>query len=58
VLVSLQDPHGTYSLTTGATEARDYLYIGSLVMPALGRLPKSKIGTLAQRAVAEPEPTR
>jgi sugar lactone lactonase YvrE len=58
VLVSLQDPHGTYSLTTGATEARDYLYIGSLVMPALGRLPKSRIGTLAQRAVAEPEPTR
>jgi len=44
VLASLQDPDGTYRLTTGATEARDYIYVGSLVMPALGRLPKAKTG--------------
>jgi hypothetical protein len=58
VLTSLQDPDGAYRLTTGATEAQDYLYIGSLVMPALGRFPTSRIGTLAQGAVAEPGPTR
>ena len=44
VLASLQDPGGTYRLTTGALEARDYIYVGSLVMPSLGRLPKAKAG--------------
>jgi sugar lactone lactonase YvrE len=44
VLVSLQDPDGAYPMTTGATEAREHLYVGSLVMPALGRLPKSRAG--------------
>jgi sugar lactone lactonase YvrE len=44
VLASLQDPDGAYRLTTGATEARDYIYVGSLVMPTLGRLPKAKVG--------------
>lgn len=44
VLASLQDPDGTYRLTTGAVEARDYIYVGSLVMPSLGRLPKAKAG--------------
>jgi sugar lactone lactonase YvrE len=44
VLASLQDPDGTYGLTTGATEARDHIYVGSLVMPVLGRLPKSRAG--------------
>jgi hypothetical protein len=44
VLASLQDPDGTYRLTTGAVEARDYIYVGSLVMPSLGRLPKTKAG--------------
>ncbi len=44
VLASLQDPDGTYRLTTGATETRDYIYVGSLVMPLLGRLPKAKAG--------------
>jgi hypothetical protein len=44
VLASLQDPDGTYRLTTGATEVRDYIYVGSLAMPALGRLPKANIG--------------
>jgi hypothetical protein len=44
VLASLQDPGGAYRLTTGATEARDYIYVGSLVMPMLGRLPKANTG--------------
>ena len=44
VLASLQDPGDTYRLTTGALEARDYIYVGSLVMPSLGRLPKAKAG--------------
>jgi len=44
VRASLQDPEGTYRLTTGATEAADTLYIGSLVMPALGRLRKEGLG--------------
>lgn len=44
VLASLQDPDGAYRLTTGATESPDYIYVGSLVMPSLGRLPKAKVG--------------
>lgn len=44
VLASLQDPDGTYRLTTGAVETSDYIYVGSLVMPSLGRLPKAKAG--------------
>ena len=44
VLASLQDPDGGYRLTTGATEAKTHIYVGSLVMPALGRLPKSRAG--------------
>ena len=44
VLASLQDPDGAYRLTTGATEAKDYVYVGSLAMPALGRLPKARAG--------------
>lgn len=44
VLLSLQDPDGTYRLTTGAVEARDHIYVGSLVMPSLGRMPKAKAG--------------
>ena len=44
VLTSLQDPDGTYRLTTGATEAKDHIYIGSLTMPVLGRLPKANAG--------------
>jgi sugar lactone lactonase YvrE len=44
VLASLQDPEGTYRLTTGATEAKDHIYVGSLTMPALGRLPKANAG--------------
>lgn len=44
VLANLQDPDGGYRLNTSVTETKDYLYIGSLVMPSLGRLSKSKAG--------------
>lgn len=44
VLEDLQDPDGTYPMNTSVTEAKDYLYIGSLVAPVLARLKKSKIG--------------
>jgi sugar lactone lactonase YvrE len=44
VLATLQDPDGRYRLTTGATEGRDYIFVGSLVMPWLGRLPKTNAG--------------
>ncbi len=44
VLVNLQDPDGGYRLNTSVTETKDYLYIGSLVMPATGRLSKTKAG--------------
>jgi sugar lactone lactonase YvrE len=54
VLTSLQDPDGAYRLTTGATEARDYIYVGSLVMPALGRLPKGNLGVPGLGAAAVP----
>ncbi|HET7874009.1 MAG TPA: SMP-30/gluconolactonase/LRE family protein [Methylomirabilota bacterium] len=43
-LASLQDPEGRYRLNTAVVETKDFLYIGSLVMPALGRLPKGKAG--------------
>lgn len=38
VLASLQDPAGTYRLTTGATDTDDYLYVGSLEMGTVGRV--------------------
>ncbi len=44
ILMSLQDPSGAYPFTTSAVEAEDYLYVGSLVAPVLGRIHKSKIG--------------
>ncbi len=44
VVEDLQDPHGSYPINTSVTESRDYLYIGSLVTPVIGRLPKAKIG--------------
>ncbi len=34
----LQDPAGGYPLTTSVTETDDYLYLGSLVAPGVGRL--------------------
>ena len=44
VLYDLQDPAGTYPVNTSVTETTDYLYIGSLVSPVLGRLDKNTIG--------------
>jgi len=44
VLLDLQDPDGSYPINTSVTEAKDYIYIGSLVAPVLGRLTKEKIG--------------
>jgi len=44
VLEDLQDPNGRYPINSSVTETEDYLYIGSLVAPVLGRLPKKKIG--------------
>ena len=44
VLIDLQDPDGGYPINTSITETDDYLYIGSLVTPVLGRLNKDKIG--------------
>lgn len=44
VLADLQDPEGAYPINTSVTETADYLYIGSLVAPVLGRLNKAKAG--------------
>jgi hypothetical protein len=44
VLIDLQDPDGGYPINTSVTETSDYLYIGSLVAPVMGRLKKDKIG--------------
>lgn len=40
VVEDLQDPNGSYPMNTSVTETEDYLYIGSLVAPDLGRLSK------------------
>jgi len=44
VLMDLQDPDGGYPMNTSVTETGDYLYIGSLITPVLGRLKKDRIG--------------
>lgn len=44
ILANLQDPDGGYRVNTSVTETKDYLYIGSLVMPSIGRLAKVKVG--------------
>jgi sugar lactone lactonase YvrE len=44
VLEDLQDPEGAYPINTSVTETEQYLYIGSLVAPVLGRLEKAKVG--------------
>lgn len=43
VVADLQDPQAAYPVNTSVTETKDYLYIGSLFTPVLGRLPKAKI---------------
>ena len=44
VLIDLQDPDGSYPINTSVIETENYLYIGSLVAPVLGRFKKTKIG--------------
>lgn len=44
VLADLQDPAGAYPINTSVTESERYLYVGSLVAPALGRIDKAKAG--------------
>jgi sugar lactone lactonase YvrE len=44
VVADLQDPSGAYPVNTSITETPEYLYIGSLVTPVLGRLPKARAG--------------
>ncbi len=44
VLIDLQDPDGSYPINTSVIETEDFLYIGSLVAPVLGRFKKTKIG--------------
>jgi sugar lactone lactonase YvrE len=43
VLLDLQDPTGAYPQITSVTETDDYLYLGSLSAPAIGRLAKTKL---------------
>ena len=43
VVKNLQQPQASYPINTSVTETPDYLYIGSLVTPELGRLRKSDI---------------
>jgi hypothetical protein len=44
VVEDLQDPAGGYPINTSVTETTNFLYIGSLVAPVLGRIEKGKIG--------------
>ena len=44
VVADLQDPQAAYPVNTSITETKDYLYIGSLFTPVLGRLSKDKAG--------------
>jgi len=44
VLTDLQDSDGGFPINTGVTETKDYLYVGSLVAPAFGRLKKENVG--------------
>ncbi len=44
VVQNLQDPDAGYPIITSVTEREDYLYLGSLVTPVMGRLAKAKIG--------------
>jgi len=44
ILMDLQDPQTTYPQNTAVTETKDFLYIGSLTAPVLGRVPKAQIG--------------
>jgi hypothetical protein len=43
VVQDLQDLSGHYPINTSVTETEDYLYIGNLISPVIGRLPKKII---------------
>ena len=44
VVVDLQDPAGAHPQVTSVTETGTHLWLGSLVAPALGRLPRQAAG--------------
>lgn len=44
VLKNSQDPNTNYPTNSSVTETNDFLYIGSLCAPVLGRFQKKKIG--------------
>ncbi len=44
VVEDLQDPDGSYPINTSITETEEYLYLGSLFTPVLGRLSKKRAG--------------
>jgi sugar lactone lactonase YvrE len=43
VVVDLQDPDGGYPFITTALETEDFLYVGSLRAPGIGRLPRAEL---------------
>ena len=43
VVKDLQDSSGSYPINTSVTETEDYLYIGSLISPVIGRLLKKSV---------------
>ena len=43
VVNDLQDSSGIYPINTSVTETKDYLYVGNLVSPVIGRLPKQSL---------------
>ncbi|MDJ0653141.1 MAG: SMP-30/gluconolactonase/LRE family protein [Xanthomonadales bacterium] len=47
VVLDLQDPAGTYPLNTSVLETEEYLYLGSLVSPSIGRLKNPLSGAAA-----------
>lgn len=51
VVASLQDPSGSYPMTTGVLETADHLFVTSLTAPDLGRLDR---GPLALPGAAPP----
>jgi sugar lactone lactonase YvrE len=44
VVADLQDPAGAFPANTTLLETEDFLFVGSLVAPGIGRLPKSAAG--------------
>jgi hypothetical protein len=53
VLENLQDPDGTYPINTAVTETEEYIYVGSLVAPAVGRLKKKELAYESVKSYSE-----